>query len=117
MASSDFEDERWVPDDALASLQLEASYDPEETHVERAKRLLTENVDIAAASVIWLARNSTNERIRLESARSVMDRVLGRAGDSPATGTLDDLFGALDRMNEMEAAMQQSTIQAPGHEE
>jgi len=52
--------------------------------------------------------NSTNERIRFESARYIMERVLGRAGEAPATGTLDDLFAALDRMNQNAAAMQQS---------
>jgi hypothetical protein len=105
---NDYEDERWVPDEALASLQLEAQVNENETSVERAKRLLVENVDIAAASTIWLARNSTNERIRLESAKYVLERVLGRAGEAPASGTLDDLFVALDRMNSQAAAMQQS---------
>jgi hypothetical protein len=108
MGMSDFDDERWVPDEALASLSLEQEYDPEETHVERAKRLLTENVDVAAASMIWMARNSQTERIRLEAGREILARVLGRAGDAPATGTLDDLFNALDKMNEHEAAFQQS---------
>jgi hypothetical protein len=103
-----YDDEQWVPDEALAALNMEGELEPEETSIERAKRLLTENVDTAAASVIWLARNSNQERIRLESSKYIMERVLGRAGEAPATGTLDDLFAALDRMNTMAVADQQS---------
>jgi hypothetical protein len=108
MAENDYEDEKWIPDEALRALTLEARVRDDESTIERAKRLLTENVDVAAASTIWLARSSTNERIRLEASRYVMERVLGRAGDAPATGSLDDLFAKLDRMNEMAAAQAQS---------
>jgi hypothetical protein len=108
MAESDYEDEKWVPDEALEAMTLEAALRENESSIERAKRLLQENVDVAAASTIWLARSSTNERIRLEAGKYIMERVLGRAGDAPATGSLDDLFDKLDKMNEMAAAQAQS---------
>jgi hypothetical protein len=114
MASDDYEDEKWVPEDALASLTLEQSLRPDETSTERAKRLLIENVDVAAAGMIWSARNSQNERIRHDAQKYVMERVLGRAGDAPAMGTIDELFEKLDKMNEMAASQQQAAIQANG---
>jgi hypothetical protein len=105
----EYEDEKWVPDEALASLAMETDVNPEETHEARAKRLLVENVDVAATSLIWIAKNDPNSRMRADASKYIMERVLGRAGDAPATGTLDDLFSALDRMNENAAAMAQST--------
>jgi hypothetical protein len=107
-SDDEFSEESWVPDESLAFLVTEAELHPEETPVERAKRLMTENVDSAAATMIWIARNSPSERNRAEASKYIMERVLGKAGDAPATGTLDDLFARLDRMNEMAAATQQS---------
>lgn len=106
--ASDYDDESWVPDEALANLAMESQLNPDETHAERAKRLLTENVDVAAASMIHISRTSQNERHRMEASKYIMERVLGRAGDAPATGTLDDLFNKLDRMNSMATSMEQS---------
>lgn len=114
MADRDeYEDEKWVPDDAISNLALEADLHPEESHEARAKRLLVENVDVAAASLIHIAKNDPNSRMRADASKYIMERVLGRAGDAPATGTLDDLFDALDRLNENAAAMEQASIQ-PG---
>jgi hypothetical protein len=105
---NEYADESWVPDRELAFLTQERSLRPEETSVERAKRLFVENVDTAAATLIWIAKNSESERNRAEASKYLMERVLGRAGDAPATGTLDDLFAALDRMNEKAAAQAQA---------
>jgi hypothetical protein len=107
----EYADEGWIPEESLKFLTLEAELHPEETPVERAKRLMTENVDTAAATMIWICRNSTSERNRGEAAKYLMERVLGRAGDAPATGTLDDLFAKLDNMNAKAAAMSQAAIQ------
>lgn len=106
--SNEYADESWVPEESLAFLTQERHLRPEETSVERAKRLFVENVDTAAATLIWIARNSESERNRAEASKYLMERVLGRAGDAPATGTLDDLFAALDRMNGMAAAVTQA---------
>jgi hypothetical protein len=114
--SDEYDDEKWVPDEALSSLSMEASVNPDETSPERAKRLLTENADVAAAALIHIARHSPNERSRADASKYILERVLGRAGDAPATGTLDDLFHKLDRMNEYAAAESQSTIK-PTHPE
>jgi hypothetical protein len=119
MATDDddeFADESWVPDKALAYLTTEAQLHPEETSVERAKRLMVENVDTAAATMIWIARNSDSERNRAEASKYLLERVLGRAGDAPATGTLDDLFARLDHMNEMAAAQAQAGPHSTGLE-
>jgi hypothetical protein len=104
----EFADDQWVPDEALAFLTTEQQMNPEETPVERAKRLLTENVDTAAATMIWIMRNSQSEKNRGEASKYLMERVLGRAGDAPATGTLDEMFKKLDVYMEMAAAMEQS---------
>lgn len=105
---NEFADESWVPEEKLAFLSTEADLHPEETSEERAKRLLTENVDVAAAAVIHIARNDQNPRLRLDAGKYIMERVLGKAGETPATGTLDELFRQLDRLKETEAAMAQS---------
>src|SRR5215213_7049992 len=101
---NEFADDGWVPEESLRFLVEEKLLNPDETPVERAKRLMTENVDTAAATMIWIAKNSESERNRAEASKYIMERVLGRAGDAPATGTLDDLFARLDKMNEMAAA-------------
>jgi hypothetical protein len=106
----EFQDEKWVPDESLKALAMEADLHPEETEIERAKRLLIENVDIAVAGQVWLARNSSSERIRSDAQRYIIERVRGKAGETPAMGSLDDLFERLDRMNEHAAAMAQSGI-------
>jgi hypothetical protein len=113
MAGDQYDEEKWVPDDALSSLAMEEEVHGEESHETRAKRLLTENVDVAATSIIWIAKNDSNSRMRFEAGKYIMERVLGRAGDSPATGTLDDLFDKLDQLNAQAAAQEQATI-SPG---
>jgi hypothetical protein len=118
MAQSDdeFADEQWVPEESLAFLTQEAQLHPEETSVERAKRLMTENVDVAAATMIWICRNSDSERNRGEAAKYLMERVLGRAGDAPATGALDDMFQKLDRYLAMESTAGQAGEHSTGLE-
>jgi hypothetical protein len=108
MSHDEFDEEKWVPDEALAALSLEAQVHADETSPERAKRLMTENADVAAAALIHIARHSPSERNRAEASKYILERVLGKAGDAPATGTLDDLFRKLDRMNEMAAGEAQS---------
>jgi hypothetical protein len=112
----EFADESWVPEESLSFLTQETLLHPDETPVERAKRLMTENVDTAAATMIWIARNSDSERNRAEASKYIMERVLGRAGDAPATGTLDDLFARLDKMNELAAAHSQAGPHSSGTE-
>jgi hypothetical protein len=104
----DFDEEKWVPDEALSFLTEETLLHPEEDSIARAKRLFKENVDTAAASLIWIARNSASERNRGEASKYIMERVLGRAGEAPAVGALDELFDALERLANNEPAMDQS---------
>ena len=71
----------WLADDALEALNIERSVRPDETHEQLSRRLLKENVPMATMSVINLALHGTNERLRLDAAKYVMDRVLGKPGE------------------------------------
>lgn len=70
----------WVPDDAVAALAMERTFH-NETPAVMARRLFQENAANAAAAICHIAVHGTNERIRLDAAKYVVERVLGRVGD------------------------------------
>lgn len=90
------DDETWVPEEALQNLTLERQFRPSETPEEMAERILKENLPIAAQSVVQLAVHSKSERIRLDAARYVIERNLGRVEVGrqleAASNPWDDLY-------------------------
>lgn len=70
----------WDPEAALESLTDEASL-MDEGQQDHARRLFRENLPLAAMSVIHMARFSPNERTRLDAAKYVVERVLGKVGE------------------------------------
>jgi hypothetical protein len=79
----------WDPDAALESLRLESTVSTEETYAKTAQRLLEECTPAAVLAITHLAQHSTSERIRLEAAKCVLDRVLGRVQDATPVGKED----------------------------
>lgn len=86
-------DEReWVPDKALEALNMEQGMS-EETPEELARRLLREGLPLAVSSLVHLSAHSTNERTRLDAAKSVIERNLGKPGDqAPGKDPLEKMF-------------------------
>ena len=75
-----------VQDDLLNALITERTMNPEEGEEILARRLLREQVAGAVLNVNHIARHGTNERIRYEANKYIIERVLGKVGD--------DAFGA-----------------------
>lgn len=84
--------EKWDPDAALESLKLEqATYAEAESPEDTCRRLLKENAPRAILSLVHIANHSANDRVRLDAAKYITDRVLGRIIDSTPAGTQDPL--------------------------
>lgn len=86
--------QEWDPDAALESLKMEDDIHTTETNAVTAKRLLEENVPGAVLAIVHLSQNSHNERIRLDAAKYVTDRVLGKISDVNAAG-VEDPFASI----------------------
>jgi hypothetical protein len=81
------------------NLTLESQLHPNEDALQRAKRLLRESVDGAAATIIEIALHGSTEKLRMDAAKAIMDRVLGPASQSQAVdddGPLERMFKELD---------------------
>jgi hypothetical protein len=76
------------------NLMLERQMHPNESEVERSKRLLRENVDGAASTIIEIALHGSTEKLRLDAAKAILDRVVGPVSSTAPTD--DD--GPLERM-------------------
>lgn len=76
----------WDPDQALRDLAAESQLMQDVDFETTAKRLLQENLVPAVLAIAHLAVHSPNERIRLQAAQYIADRVLGRITDA---GTLE----------------------------
>jgi len=91
----------WVPDAALEALKLEAEFHPTETPTELTTRLFEENAPQAAMSIVHAALHSMNERVRFDASKYVVERLLGRVGDSNPIGAdnpLDKFFANVEKM-------------------
>ena len=75
-------DRDWdVSDEDIEALTMERSISPNETDVQIAQRLFTENAPHAAKRIIELGRRANSERTRLDANKYIVDRVLGRLTD------------------------------------
>ncbi len=77
----------WDPDEAIDTLKLERSMD--ESEAATAQRIFVENLPAAAQSIAHTAIYSTNERLRLDAAKYVVERVMGRVKDVDPMGNVD----------------------------
>lgn len=71
-----------VTAEELKSLETERLY-RKESEGEAANRLFKEHLVPVAASLVKTAIFGSNERVRLEAQKIVLDRVLGRVQDTP----------------------------------
>lgn len=70
----------WVPDQALRDLQMEKALHSDESNATLTKRLINENLPMAAMSVIHMALHSSDERIRLAAAKFLIDSEIQVSG-------------------------------------
>jgi len=72
-----------ITESDLEALKMERSLDPTESAELRARRLFRENLDTAVMGIIKTAAHATNERLRFDAQKYVVERILGRVGDDP----------------------------------
>jgi hypothetical protein len=94
------DDPDWLPQSAIDALNTERSVITGETQEQTARRLLRENAPGATLAIIHIALYGSNERLRLDAGKYVLDRVLGRPGDDVGEGSKSPLEAALERMQE-----------------
>jgi hypothetical protein len=104
--------QEWDPGRALLQLKEEQDSNLDSNDILRTEERLRKNGPIAAEALIHLAQYSTNERIRLEAAKHLLDRVLGK----PQEGGLNPT----KTVNPLEALLSQitsttSSDPTPGH--
>lgn len=71
----------WTSSAAAEALVHERSVRPDETHEAMGRRLLAENVGVAVMGIIHTAEHGSNERLRLDAQKYIVERVLGKVGD------------------------------------
>jgi hypothetical protein len=86
-------DDEWNSDEALNSLKMERSVNPTESNKAMTQRLFEEAAPGAAMALTHLALHATNENTRLNAAKYVTERILGKVGDSEG-----DSESSLDEM-------------------
>lgn len=83
----EIDDRSWIADKAIEALNMERTFDDKpKSDIEFTRDQFRKSAPHAAASIIHLALHSTNERIRLQSAQYVVERVLGRPGEENPHG-------------------------------
>ena len=87
-------DHEWNADDALDSLVARTMDENRGDSKKTAELLFIDNVALAAQSLCHIAVHSENERIRLDASKYIVERVLGKLGESKdvATDPLQELI-------------------------
>lgn len=77
-----------VSDDEIRSL-MEASQTPEQLAVRRrvVDRLFEDSAAMAAKAIVELAQNSPHDKIRLDAAKYIVERTIGKIADKPVDTT------------------------------
>lgn len=88
---------RWDPNQRLQDLKQEQAvlHDGENEKVA-AQRIFRENLLMAVSSICHLASYSTNDRIRFDASKYVVERSLGQLRDVP--GAFEDSDDPLERL-------------------
>lgn len=73
----------WNVEDALRSLEIERTVHGDLTSEQIAKNIFDENLVPAALAIVHLAQHSPNEKMRMDAAKYVLERIMGRIGDPP----------------------------------
>jgi hypothetical protein len=72
--------DQWDPVRALSALKEEADLFGRSAEAQ-TRHVIAEAGPAAAAAVVFMALQSANEKVRLEAARYILDRNLGRVGE------------------------------------
>lgn len=83
----------WDPEQALRDLAEEVPILDHGDQRSAARRIFVENAAIAAQSIVNIAIYSPSDRTRLEASRYVIERNLGRLGET--TEDIDDPLTSL----------------------
>ena len=90
--------QEWDVEDALRSMEVERQIHQDQTPSEIATRIFDENMVPSALAIVHLAQHSPNEKIRMDAAKYVLERILGRIGDeskSSETNPLERLLAEI----------------------
>lgn len=93
--------------DPEAMVGLERDLYPNEDEEAMARRLFRQALPSAVMQVITIARTGDNERVRLQAATYVVERVLGKPGEDPthaSANLLQDLVQGFE--NELKAEVE-----------
>jgi hypothetical protein len=86
----------WNADEALKSLAQESQLLDADDKNATAKRLFREAGPTAAAAIVHIAQYGDNERLRLDAARYITERNLGKVGGEDAGGDpLEELLASV----------------------
>jgi hypothetical protein len=97
--ATDFEAHQWDPDAALISLTVEADELDEGDVTATAERLLRHALPGATASLVNMALYGTNERLRLDACKEVLNRCLGTVNAiDPLARAKDPLERLMDEL-------------------
>ena len=101
----------WIPEDALKEIAQERSK-PEfdgESIEQYSRRMMEDALPQVTKGLINTAIHSTNDRIRFDAQRYLMERVLGKPGEDTANKGLTSLESLFKNMSE---AAEQLTLEA-----
>jgi hypothetical protein len=83
-----FGDDEFDDPDSMRALEESANMErtvfAEKTGAELAESILEDAAPLAAQSIVRIATNDPNSRVRLSASQYIVDRVLGKAGLDPA---------------------------------
>ena len=86
-------DSPWVTEEDIKALELERDVLGDDFE-QQALRILKENLPVVVNSIVKLSRTASSETVRLNAAKYVIDRNLGKITD-PETGEEDALLEVL----------------------
>jgi hypothetical protein len=81
-----------------ANKELEDLFAGEESPKIRTQRIFEENAPFAAAAIIDLVHNSSNDNTRLRAATYVVDRVIGPIGHEEQEDALDKFLKGIETL-------------------
>lgn len=94
---------QWSADEAVDFLLSEKAYDgidltatDQSSTNDVVKRLLREAAPVAAMSLVHLAKYSTNERMRYMASTWILERNLGKIGETPTVTEKDPYMQLLE---------------------
>lgn len=107
----------WDPGRAVMRLKAEQDANLDTTDIARTEEKLLKAAPLAAEALIHMMQYSSNERIRLAAAQSVLDRVLGKPDNGGLGGNAQDPIERLLSLIAVNSAATAvaTTSQAAGH--